>query len=110
MFQQILAIIIIFFFLLRLVFQKKKKQISANEFILWFIFWIFSGTAIILLKKIDLLAAYLGFSSSGINILLYIGFLIILYMLFKMQIKIEKQDRNITKIIREIALKDKKIP
>jgi hypothetical protein len=107
MFQQILAIIIIFFFISRLYFQKKKKQISANEFIFWFLFWIFSGMAIIFLKKIDSLVAYLGFSSSGINILLYIALLIVLYMLFKMRIKIEKQERNITKIIREIALKNK---
>ncbi len=107
MFQQLLAIIIILFFIFRLYSQKRKKQISGNEFILWLVFWISSGVAIIFLKKIDLLVSYLGFSSSGINFLLYIAFLIILYMLFKMRIKIEKQDRNITKIIREIALKNK---
>ncbi len=107
MFQQFLAIIIILFFLFRLYSQKKKKQISANEFVIWFIFWFFSGIAIVFLKQIDLFVNYLGFSSSGINILLYVAFLIILYMVFKMRIKIEKQERNITKIIREISLRDK---
>jgi len=108
MFQQLLAIIIILFFIARLYSQKRKNHISGNEFIFWLTFWCLSGIAIIFLKKVDAFVSYLGFSSSGINVLLYIAFLVILYLLFKMRIKIEKQDKNITKIIREISLQNKK--
>ena len=108
MFQQILALIIILFFLFRLYIQKRKNEISKNEFLFWLLFWLFSVLAIVFIKKIDFLVASFGFSSSGINILLYLSILLIFYMLFKIRIKIEKQDRIITKIVREIALKNKK--
>ena len=108
MFQQIIALIIIIFFLFRLCAQKRKEEISKNEFIFWLVFWFFSILAIVFIKKIDFFVASLGFSSSGINILLYLSILVILYMLFKIRIKIEKQDRNITKIIRELALTNRK--
>jgi len=108
MFQQILALIIILFFLFKLYIQKRKNEISKNEFLFWLLFWLFSVLAIVFIKKIDFLVASFGFSSSGINILLYLSILLIFYMLFKIRIKIEKQDRIITKIVREIALKNKK--
>ena len=106
MLQQIIALIIISFFLFRLIFQKRKGQIRTNEFIFWIIFWIFATGAILSLKWIDKLAAGLGFSGSGIDILLYIAVIALFYFIFKLMLKIEKQEKNITKIIREIAIKN----
>ena len=74
MLQQILALVIISFFLARQFFLKQKKQISANEFIFWLIFWLLAALAIIFLKWIDKFVANLGFSGSGIDILLYFSF------------------------------------
>jgi len=108
MFQQVLALLIIAFFLFRLFWQKKKKQINYNEFIFWLIFWLLAGLAIIFLKKIDLFVAGLGFSGSGIDVLFYLGVVVLFYLIFRLRIKIEKIERNITKIVREISLKNNK--
>ncbi|RLC36430.1 DUF2304 domain-containing protein [Candidatus Falkowbacteria bacterium] len=107
MFQQLLALIIIVFFFFRLFWQKRKKQINFNEFIFWLIFWLLSALAIIFLKKIDLFVANLGFSGSGIEVLFYLGIVVLFYLIFRMRIKIEKIEKNITKIVREISLKNK---
>ena len=103
MLQQIIAIIIIAYFLVKLIKQKKKKSISNNEFILWLTFWIIGAIAIIGIKGIDKLVANLGFSGSGINVLLYIAIIILFHSMFKLRLQIEKQDKNITKLTREIA-------
>ncbi|MCK5416070.1 DUF2304 family protein [Candidatus Parcubacteria bacterium] len=104
MFQQVIAVIIMIFFLSRLFLHKKRKKISTNEFLFWLIFWIFSFLAIIFIKKIDSLVANLGFSASGIDVLLYFGFVVLFYLIFRLRLKIEKMDRNITTIVREITL------
>lgn len=104
MLQQIFALIIIAFFLARTLWQKQKKQISPQEFIFWFIFWIIAAIIIISIKWIDLLVAYLGFSGSGIEILLYLAVAILFYLIFRLRIKLEKLDRNITKLVRKLAI------
>ncbi len=107
MLQQILALIIIGFFLVRLFWQKQKKQIGANEFIFWLVFWCLSAILILSLKWIDKLVADLGFSGMGIEVLLYLGIAILFYFIFRLRLKLEKIEKNITKIIREMAIKDK---
>jgi len=107
MLQQTIALIIIAFFLARLFWQKQKNQIGANEFIFWFIFWLLAAGAIISLKWIDKLVASLGFSGSGIEILLYIAIALLFYFVFKLRLRMEKIEKNITKIVREISLNKK---
>jgi small membrane protein len=106
--QQIIALVIIIFFIVRLFWQKKKDLIVFNEFIFWLCFWLLSGTAIIFIKNIDKLLTDLGFSSSGINVLFYLAVILLFYLVFKSRIRLERIERDLTKIIREIALINKK--
>ncbi|MFA7702215.1 MAG: DUF2304 domain-containing protein, partial [Patescibacteria group bacterium] len=98
-------LLIIVFFLTRLINQKKKNQITKNESIFWFIFWILAALAVIFLKTIDKVVAALGFSGSGINFLLYIAVMILFYFIFKMRLKMVKIEKDITNITREVALR-----
>lgn len=107
MLQQTIALIIIAFFLARLYWQKQKNYIGLNEFIFWLAFWILAAGLIIALKFIDRLVAGLGFSSSGIEILLYLTVTVLFYFVFRLRLKLEKIEKDITKIVEFIALKDK---
>jgi len=106
MFQKIIALIVIVLFLTRLFWQKNKKQIKANEFIFWLIFWLIVAALIVNLKLIDSLVSNLGFSGSGIQILLYLAVAILFYFIFRLRLKIEKIEKDITKIVREVAIKE----
>lgn len=108
MLQQIIALLVIVFFLSRLFWQKRKNQIALTEFIFWLVFWLLAMLAIIFIKTIDQLVAAVGFSSSGINILFYIGILILFYLVFRLRLRLEKMERDITKIIREVTINNKK--
>jgi hypothetical protein len=103
--QQVIAIVIILFFIIRLAAQKKKNQISKNEFSLWLAFWLIAAAAIIFIKQIDRLVAWLGFSGSGINFLIYIAVLALFYLVFRLRLNIAKMDRSLTEIARQITLK-----
>ncbi|MCU0679920.1 MAG: DUF2304 domain-containing protein [Planctomycetes bacterium] len=105
MIQQLLAILVIIFFFTRILNQKRKKKISNNEFWLWTFFWAIASLAIIFIKQIDQLAKMAGFSSSGINLLLYLAVMALFYLVFKLRLKMARQDQEITNIVRNIAIK-----
>jgi len=105
MIQQIIAILIIAFFLSRVWQQKNKNQINKNEFTFWLIFWTVAGLAIVFIKTIDKLIMFLGFSGSGINFLFYIAVMILFYLIFKMRLRIVRLEKQITDVVREVALK-----
>lgn len=107
MFQQVIALVVIIYFVIRLVIQKRKKSINNYEFFMWFVFWAISGLAIVFIKKIDIFVASIGFSGSGIDVLIYISIVLLFYFVFKLRIRLEKQERNITKIIRDISINNK---
>jgi small membrane protein len=104
MWQQIIALFVIIFLLYRQFISRRKGEITLFEFIFWTIFWLISILAIIFLKSIDQLVNIIGFSSSGINVLLYVSIVLLFYYIFKLRLKIEKINKDITRITREIAL------
>lgn len=103
MLQKILALAVIAFFLAKLFWQQRQRKMAWAEFFFWLIFWLVSATAIILLNQIDRLVASLGFSGNGIEVLLYIGLAVCLYFIFRLRLRLEKMDRQITKIASLIA-------
>lgn len=86
---------------------KKKKEISVSEFIFWLIFWVLVVILVINLKRIDQIVSQLGFSASGIEILLYLGIAACFSFIFRLRLKIERIEKDITKLTRELTLKNK---
>lgn len=107
MFQEIFALIIIAFFLIKLIWQKKNKQIQKSEFVFWLIFWVVAAVIILLIKQIDLLVAQLGFTGSGIEVAFYLGVALLFYLIFRVRLKLAKIDKQITKVVEQVALKEK---
>jgi hypothetical protein len=105
MIQFLLGFIVISFFIFNLIKEKKAKKISSYQFYVWLFFWIFSLVVLMFLKKIDSLVLRLGFSSSGAQFIFYFAVIILFYSIFRMKIKIEKLEKNITKIVEKIAIK-----
>ena len=108
MIQEIIALVIILAFLGRLGWQFYHDQIPKSQFLFSLIFWFISGLLIIFIHSIDQLAVRLGFSSSGIELLLYIAVALIFYWIFRLRLKLQKIDRQITKLTRSIALTNAK--
>lgn len=103
MLQIILAFIVIAYFLGRLFWQKRLKNISTGEFRFWLVFWLLSGALLLSLKQLDKLATGLGFSASGIQLLLYVAVAILFYFIFRIRLRLEKMEENLTKVVTSIA-------
>jgi len=103
MLQKVLALIIIVFFLAKLLWQQHERRLSWTEFFFWLLFWLLSAVAILMLDDIDRLVAKLGFSGNGIEVLLYVGFALLLYLMFRLRLKLEKIEHQLTTLVSAMA-------
>lgn len=102
---QFFAIVFAIFALSRAYLRFKERKLSSFAFIFWFFIWITGTLAIFLPDLTTKLARFLGIGR-GVDIILYASIIIIFYLLFRIYIKIEDTQRQITQIARKIAFKN----
>jgi len=102
--QQIIALLVIVFFITRLFRQRYDKNVNRQEFGFWLVFWVCAALAIIVLPYIDAWLSRLGFSSSGIQFLLYLAVAALFYFIFRLRLHVARLEKDLTTIIRELAL------
>ncbi|MBI5621701.1 DUF2304 family protein [Candidatus Falkowbacteria bacterium] len=103
---KIILLIFILFVVLRTVFRFTKKEIRGRELVAWLVFWVLVGSAVALPQTTDVLAGKVGVSR-GADLLVYISVLVLFYLVFKVLVKLEKIERQMTEVVREKALKEK---
>lgn len=104
---QILFILFALFTVFGVLKRKKAGQISARGAWFWSLFWAAVIVAVLWPESTTLLANSLGIGR-GADFIIYISIAIIFYLLFRLHIKIEALNRDITKIVRKEALEDRK--
>lgn len=82
----------------------KSHSLSLRWGIFWLAFWLCGGLVISLPWTTSLLAARLGVTR-GVDLVVYVSVIALFYLVFRLTLKIERQERNITKLVRELALK-----
>lgn len=104
---QFIILIFIIFVFSRIIYRFKKGDITVRELFIWFIFWLGVAGAVIMPKKTDIIARLVGVER-GADLLVYLSIIVLFFIVFKIIVKVEKIDRNITEIVRQAALeKDK---
>jgi len=112
MWIKIILVVFIIFVLTRIFFRLYKKQISRKETIIWVIFWVFVGLAAAFPEITDYLASLVGVGR-GLDLVLPVSVAIIFYTIFKLIMKIDRLEQDITRLTRQQALQkseDKKNP
>jgi len=97
MFIQILLTIFIAFAIIRLI--------SRFNF-WWLIFWIIAVVAVWVPDFLTKIANILGIGR-GADLVLYVSVVAVFYLIFKIYVRLEKIERNITKIVRKDSLEEK---
>lgn len=104
---QFIIILFSLFAISRLKSKLKAKEIDTKEFYLWLLFWAIVIIATLWFRKTDIIAKFFGVEK-GADLAVYISIMSLFYLLFKLIVKIKKIERDITKITREIAIKNSK--
>lgn len=103
---QLTAIIVSSFFLVKgsLKFIRREKNQTFFKFFTNSFIWLTIGLFSIFPTQVHLLSDKIGFGES-LNTFIFIGFVIIFMILFKLLTIIERIERNISEIVRKEALK-----
>ena len=99
---QYILLAIILFILIQTVNKFRVKIISLREFLFWLIIWIVAGTIVILPHITTFLAEHLGIGR-GADLVLYVSLILVFYLIFRLFVRQEKLERNISKIVEEVA-------
>ena len=102
---QITVLVFIFFVCIRIIGRYRDKVISSRELFLWGLLWVSVALMIIWPGTTSFLASQLGIGR-GVDLVIYIALILNLYLIFKLFLRQDKTDKNLTELVRQIALKN----
>ena len=100
---QILAILFALFALSRAILRVKDGNLSIHEFLFWNVIWI-AVLIFAFVPGISTLLANLFGIGRGVDFLLYISVVVLFYLIFRLYVKTEKTEQEITRLVSHIAL------
>ena len=82
-----------------------RGKLSWRELSVWLIMWI--GISLVSLRPdlLDQLPEFIGIKS-GVNALIFFGFIVLFYGLFRLFTKVEDLESKVVELNRRLALKD----
>lgn len=83
--------------------RKKDGALGTRSAGFWIVFWVATIIAVLWPNSTTILANRLGIGR-GADFVLYISIIVIFYLLFRLHIKLEGINKDITKIVRKETL------
>ncbi|NTV24295.1 MAG: DUF2304 family protein [Nanoarchaeota archaeon] len=104
---QLLTFLFATFAASRAVLRAKDKKISAGELIFWLGIW--GGLVfVVFFPQITSKVADIVGIGRGVDVFVYISISLLFYLIFRLYVKIEETEGEVTKLVRELALRKKK--
>ena len=90
--------------LIKVVMKYYRGELPSGSAISWVIFWLLA-MAIVAQPDLTSKVAKLFGVGRGADVVVYLALVGLFFLVFRLMIKIEKLNREITKVVREKALK-----
>jgi len=87
----------------------RKQAVGIWQFIAWLVLWL----GVLIVFWLPQTASYLAFNlgiGRGVDLAVYCSIILGFYLIFKIFLRLDAQQSEITKIVRHIAIKEAKIP
>ena len=104
---QIFAIIFSLFALSRVFLRTRDKKLTIPEFAFWMFVWLGLIIAAFFPGLISRVAEIVGIGR-GVDIIIYMSIGVLFYLIFRIYVKIEEIEQEITFVVRQIAFMKKK--
>ncbi len=99
---QVLIIAFASFALSRVLLRFKSRQITIGMFTLWSLIWVGVMLASIFPKIVQPFAVFFG--TRAADLVIFLGLIGSYYLMFRIYVKMEKMNQEITFLVRKIAL------
>ena len=106
MILEIIVSVLVLAVLIKLVIDLKKGKITLNKFYLWALAWVALAAIVFFPGIVFFLAGIIGIERAR-DLPIYAAIIILFYILFKISIRIERIEQEITTLVKRLAL-DKK--
>ena len=83
----------------------RVKKITPATFVLWVLVCLVVNIFSFAPRFSDPLAGFFGFGR-GLDLLLVFGYALLVYAIFRLYVKIHELNRNMTDLVRALAIKD----
>ncbi|MEK7516253.1 MAG: DUF2304 family protein [Patescibacteria group bacterium] len=101
---QVILLVFIFFAILRTVERYRDRAIPVRWLLFWVLFWGVVAVAVLVPKTTEYLARLVGVGR-GVDAVLYFAIVTLFYLVFRVFVRVERMESDLTKIVRELALK-----
>lgn len=102
---QVILIAIIAIIVWRLAVKLKTKEITAKQFGGWLLIWL-AAAIIVAWPDVTVLIANSVGVGRGSDLVIYLSVIFLFYSIFRLLLRIEKLEKDLTKVVRQEAIKD----
>ncbi|MBU1038690.1 DUF2304 domain-containing protein [Patescibacteria group bacterium] len=99
---QIILLLLVLLAIRRLYIRFSNRDIGKGEFSAWLLLWLAALLVIALPQTASYLALWVGVGR-GSDLVVYLAVLILFYLVFKMVVRLEKIEQQLTIIVRSLA-------
>ncbi len=100
---QLLLSLFLLFALSRVLIQVRAAKISIGAFLFWSALFIFALLGVFEPEITSYVATYLGIGR-GSDVVIYVSIALLFYLIFRLSVALEETRREITTLVRKIAL------
>ncbi|MBM5789753.1 DUF2304 family protein [Candidatus Parcubacteria bacterium] len=106
---QFLIVLFALFAISRALRQFRRGALTIGRLMVWGLFWVAVSGVVLSPQTTDLIAQYAGVGR-GADFIIYLSLTGLFYLVFRLFVKIEGVEREVTALVRKIALEDEDKP
>ncbi len=104
---QILLTVFFLFALVKVIARFRVGDLAKGGLVLWSLFWVAAAVVVLLPNSTAYFAKLVGIGR-GADLVVYVSLAAIFFIIFKLMMKVESLNKDITKLTRKMALGEKK--
>jgi len=104
---QSLIILFAFATIVNTLKMKQKGTLGIRGAVFWIVFWVGVAVVVIWPQSVQMIADSFGIGR-GSDFVLYISVIMLFFLVFRLHIKIENMNRDVTKVVRAKSLERNK--
>lgn len=104
---KVVIIAFVVFVLYRTFLRFKQRDITGRELSIWTVFWLLVAGATLAPQQTDLVAKVVGVGR-GADLLVYLSIIALFFLVFRIIVKLEKIDKDVTEVVRNTAINKNK--
>lgn len=101
---EIIVVLFVLFAWSRVLLRFRERKISRWEFAFWSILWLVVLVVLFIPSVTQPIAKILNIGR-GIDVVVYLSIVLLFYLVFRIYVKIEGIEQEVTKVVRETTLK-----